>query len=128
MTDPRAHLRALADALPPDAVVPVPVGWLRDLLEPAPLVEVLPPGPPPADFTVAVLAARFGRKPSTVRLWVERGMFPGAYRLHGREWRVPLDSLTRFEATARQAKPTTPHPAPAGRRSKPRLSDWRQAS
>ena len=35
MTDARAHLRALAEALPPGSAVSVPREWLLELLEPA---------------------------------------------------------------------------------------------
>ena len=50
--------------------------------------------PVPVDLTVAEVATRFGRRSSTVRLWVERGAFPGAYRFRGREWRIPPAALT----------------------------------
>lgn len=54
-----------------------------------------------ADFTVAELAARFHRSPSTVRDWCEHGRFEGAYKLNGRDWRIPLAALDAFLAEQR---------------------------
>ena len=34
-------------------------------------------------------------------MWLEAGRFANAYRFQGREWRVPLASLTAFEAQER---------------------------
>jgi hypothetical protein len=131
MTDPRAHLRALVDAVAADAVLSVPATWLRELLGAPCGQSAAPPTAHnrPADFTVNDLAMRFGRKPCTVRLWVERGMFSGAYRLHGREWRIPAAALAQFEENARRGvtNHATSHIRP-GPRSTPRLSDWRKAS
>ena len=91
MTDPRPHLRALADALPAGTAVPVPREWLMELLDgmqPEPQLE--------RDLAVADLCARFGRKPSAVRAWLEQGLFPGAYKLRGRDWRVPAAAVEAF--------------------------------
>lgn len=38
-----------------------------------------------------------GRKPSTVRGWCEAGKLPGAYRLRGREWRIPPAALAAIQ-------------------------------
>jgi len=54
-----------------------------------------PVGP---DLTVAELSARFHRAPSTVRAWLEAGRFPAAYKLNGRDWRVPPAALESFRA------------------------------
>jgi hypothetical protein len=59
----------------------------------------------PADLTVADLCTRFGRKPSAVRAWLERGDFPGAYKLKGRDWRVPPAAVELFEAAQRGTAP-----------------------
>jgi len=50
-----------------------------------------------ADLAVADLAERFRRSPSTIRGWLETGRFPGAYKLNGRDWRVPIDGVQAFE-------------------------------
>jgi hypothetical protein len=101
MTSAREALQALAGALPPGSVVPVPLEWLNELLGGS---GEVPEGPavPPADLSVAQLAARYGRHPSTCRGWLERGAFPGAYKLRHRDWRIPPASLAAFEAAERE--------------------------
>lgn len=97
------RLRAKLSAMPPGTLVP------RDWL-----VEQLADGsrPPrgsdsPAeavanDLTINGLAQLFGKRPSTVRAWVERGDFSGAYKLNGREWRVPLSAVEAFRDSQRR--------------------------
>ena len=119
-----AGLRALAEALPPGTPIPVPAEVLRELLGGEGRAEGMPTVVP-ADLTVCDLAVRFGRKPSTVRGWCEVGRFPGAYRLHGREWRIPAVALATFEAEARNgSKPVSP----MSRRKPANLGTWRTAS
>ena len=76
---------------------------------------------PPADFTVAQLAARFGRTPSCVRAWLDAGRFEGAYKLNNKDWRVPVAGVLAFEAAART------QPAPT-QQAVPSLSAWRRAT
>jgi helix-turn-helix protein len=113
-------LRALAEALPAGAVVPVPRDWLLELLAAADAS----PAARPADPTVEEVATRYGRAPSTVRGWCEAGRFPGAYKLHDREWRIPAAGIEAFEVTERQRE------RPAGHRGRrvQSLGDWRHAS
>ncbi|MFN0178967.1 MAG: helix-turn-helix domain-containing protein [Gemmatimonadales bacterium] len=75
------------------------------------ILEVTGPASPDArgergvadpDLTVHDLAERFGRKPPTVRMWLEAGRFPNAYRFQGREWRVPVTDLDAFETQERE--------------------------
>jgi hypothetical protein len=118
----RRALQVLASALPEGGAVPVPREWLLELLCGA--------GPSPrmadeADLTAVLVAARFGRHASTVRLWLERGMFPGAYKLRGRDWRVPPSSLAAFEERERDRKPTSQRRS-CGKLAN--LADWRLAS
>ena len=54
------------------------------------------------DLTIVGLAELFGKRPSTVRAWVERGDFPGAYKLNGREWRIPLSAVEAFRHSQRR--------------------------
>lgn len=54
------------------------------------------PATPGADLTVGELSAHYHRAPSTVRAWLEAGRFPGAYKLNGRDWRVPPAALEAF--------------------------------
>ena len=98
-----ARILVLAKALPEGASVPVPREWLLELLscEEGPVRTNVAS----ADLTVADLATRFGRHSSTVRAWLERGMFPGAYKFMGsREWRVTTAALAAFEAGQRAGK------------------------
>jgi excisionase family DNA binding protein len=76
------------------------------------------------DLTVEEVAAHFGKGTSTVRTWLGRGELPGAYRLHGREWRIPrsaIETLQRAEAK-RQASAAEPAKMPPA----VDLSDWRR--
>jgi predicted site-specific integrase-resolvase len=66
------------------------------------------------DLTIRGLAQLFGKQPSTVRAWVERGDFAGAYKLHGKEWRVPESGVEAFQNRQRRAMPNA------------RLSGWRR--
>lgn len=61
-----------------------------------------------ADQTVAELAARFHRSASTVRDWCEHGRFEGAYKLNGRDWRIPLTAVDAFLAEQRGEKQISP--------------------
>jgi len=60
---------------------------------------------PQADFTVAELAARFHRSASTVRDWCEHGRFEGAYKLNGRDWRIPQATVDTFLGEQRSKGP-----------------------
>lgn len=92
----RDHLRALAEALPPDGAAMVPVAWIRELLEERGASALVPP-----DLTVRDLARQFQRGVSTVRGWLEEGLFAGAYRLHGKDWRVPPAAVQAFQERQR---------------------------
>jgi hypothetical protein len=114
----REALRQLAESLPAGTAVPVPREWLLDLLDgtTAPSNDVEPTG----DLTVSDIAARFGRTTTTVRGWLARGLFPGAYLLRGRSWRVPAGAV---EAFVRQEQQPTDKPASTPVVS---LSAWRK--
>jgi len=43
-----------------------------------------------------------------VRAWVERGDFTGAYKLHGKEWRVPISSVEAFQDRQRRRAKSEP--------------------
>jgi len=112
---PLESLRAALTAMPPGTLVPR--DWLLKQLSegisgvPA---AVTPAPPRRVDLTIRDLAKLFGKQPSTVRGWVERGDFPGAYKLHGKEWRVPESGVEAFQNRQRRAKSDT------------RLSAWRR--
>jgi hypothetical protein len=102
--DLRPHYRAVAQALPEGAAIPVPREWLLELLAgtaaPAPVSPL-----PPADLTIPELARRYDRRPGTVREWCEAGRFPGAYKLNDREWRIPASAVITFDLQSRE-RPT----------------------
>jgi excisionase family DNA binding protein len=110
-----AELRELAERLPPGGGLMLPRETLLELCG----AVVLQVGD---DFTVAQLAERLRRKPSTVRGWCERGELPGAYKLNRRDWRIPLAAVEAFLSGQR------PSADGGQRRCGPSLSDWRHAS
>ncbi len=86
MTD----LKAILEALPDDALVPV--RWLRARLG-------APAGTPDdriGDLSCTDVAKVLGRTPGCIRGWCARGEIPGAYRLNGREWRLPAAALRAY--------------------------------
>src|SRR6266566_3752245 len=108
---PLESLRTALAAMPPGSLVPR--DWLLEQLSGA---SPLPSESPAlVDLTIGDLARLFGKRPSTVRAWVERGDFPGAYKLHRKEWRVPRSAVEAFQNRQRRAK------------SDPGLSAWRKA-
>ncbi|PYP55500.1 MAG: hypothetical protein DMD40_13315 [Gemmatimonadetes bacterium] len=85
--------------MPPGTLVPR--DWLLEQLS-----DTLVQGAPSASFvdlTIQELATMFGKRPSTVRAWVERGDFPGAYKLHGKKWCVPAGSVQEFQVRQRSS-------------------------
>ena len=103
--------------MPPGTLVPR--DWvLERVSDGSPSLPTVEPPALPArvDLTIRDLAHLFGKKSSTVRAWVERGDFPGAYKLHGKEWRVPVTAVDAFQNRQRRAKCDT------------RLSAWRSVS
>ena len=93
------RLRDLAKRMPKGGSLTL----TRDgLLELAALDEGQPDQPAAAaDLTIAELAARFHRSPSTIRGWCEHGHFKEAYKLNRRDWRIPSASLEGFLARQR---------------------------
>lgn len=113
------RLRGELKAMPPGALLPR--DWLLERLSETPAPASSPEAPALSiDLSVSDLAKLFVKRPSTVRAWLERGDFPGAYKLHGKEWRVPLNGVSAFQ---NQQRSETSKSRP--RASFPRLSDWR---
>lgn len=96
-----AHLRQLAELLPPGASVSLP----REALLEAIADGAVPPAEAAlvADLSVEQLATLFGKRPSTVRAWLEAGACPQAYKLNGKTWRVPRDAALAMQARLREA-------------------------
>jgi hypothetical protein len=113
-----AHLRALAEALPPGAAVPVPREWLLDLLEGAGHndPDASSAGP---DLTVAEVAAELQCPANRVREAITKRQLIG-YRVPGVVgWRVTrraLDEAKRAGAPLVPVPPTGPS-TPAERRA-----------
>jgi hypothetical protein len=101
------RLRELAEHLPPGGSLTLTRDGLLDLAA----ADGGQADQPAADaaFTVAELATRFHRSASTVRGWCEHGRFEGAYKLNGRDWRIPLSALDVFLAEQRGEGPLVAH-------------------
>lgn len=70
----------------PDGAL-VPAAWVREQLSGRDTLT---------DLTVKETAELLGRAPSTIRSWAASGILRGAYRLRGREWRIPRAALTQI--------------------------------
>jgi hypothetical protein len=99
-TRPLESLRAALAAMPPGTLVPR--DWLVEQLNHQPASSESQPTVAAVDLTIPELARLFGKRPSTVRAWVERGDFPGAYKLNGREWRIPPPAVAAFRENQRR--------------------------
>ncbi len=86
--------------MPPGTLVPR--DWLLEELSGAVVTQTA--SSELVDFTIRDLAKMFGKRPSTVRAWVERGDFAGAYKLHGKEWRIPGEGVKQFQQQQRARK------------------------
>jgi len=116
--DARA-LRIELETMPPGTLVPR--DWLLTRLASfasATELGVVTPGDL-VDLSIHDLCGLFGRRPSTIRQWLERGDLPGAYRLRGREWRIPRAGVEAFQHSQRASSSPTRSMAPTD------LSSWR---
>jgi excisionase family DNA binding protein len=112
-------LRAMVGPLPPGASLTLPADWLRAKLEGNGEDEAS------ADLTIEEVALQTKRAPSTVRGWLNQGLISGAYKLRGRDWRIPPKALRDFLEAEKEA--------PRGRRgSSPNrpvdLTAWRKVA
>jgi hypothetical protein len=81
-------LSKLIAELPDDALLPV--AWVRARLA-SPLPEETV-----GDLSCADVATALHRKSGTIRGWCFRGELVGAYRLNGRDWRIPRAWLRAY--------------------------------
>lgn len=95
------RLRLAAEQLPPGASL---------TLTREQLLEALGSIAGSQDLDVAQLAEHFGRSPSTIRTWLERGELRG-YRFRGRQWRATRAAVAEFEAHERAGEPRRPQTA-----------------
>lgn len=93
----KSELAAMVRTLPDGSAVSLPVNYLKGLLE----ADERAGGGPDRLLTLEELAELAGRSVSTVRTWCNSGQIEGAFRLHGREWRV-LESAWRKHLEAPQ--------------------------
>jgi hypothetical protein len=108
------RLRDLADQLPSGGSLTLTRDALLELVAAesagrSDLAIALP------ELTVPELAGRFHRSPSTIRGWCEQGRFEGAFKLNGRDWRIPQPAVDAFLAQQRRQPQVSPV----------RLSAWR---
>lgn len=119
----RERLERLLEDLPPGGSVTFQRSALEELLE----ASTEPRGgreEPIADLTVPELAKELNRSESTVRGWCADGLINGAYKLRGREWRIPRAAARRF--LEREADGETNRSGPALGGPETSLSAWRE--
>lgn len=116
-------IAALVQAAPPDATVTV--RWLGELLAIDGGVSEPSGAAASVDLTVEQAAVLFARKASTVRTWCAGGALPGAYRLYGREWRIPPAAIATMQAAQASQHHTTVATIRSTRET-PSLSEWRK--
>ena len=92
------ELRRWLASAPPGSLVPVEA--VRPLLE----GEAAGGARGSWDLSVQEVAELLGRAPSTIRGWIGEGLLPGAYRLRGREWRIPRRELERLREEEAQPR------------------------
>ena len=106
----------MVDAMPDGAAVTLPVSWLREQMK-----QERSDGADIGDLTCEQAAEPLGRSPSTVREWCRAGEIHGAYRLRGREWRIPRSGLREFLEGQVTSRPQAFH-----RDQENDLSSWRR--
>lgn len=115
----RERIEAMIAGLPTEtAAVVLTRRDLRELIGQVEPREDADGDKPLADLTCAQAGAELGRTGSTIRAWCAAGRIPGAYRLGGREWRLPRASLRRFldaQAERREAEAEDDQPVNLGR-------------
>lgn len=120
----RERLERLLEDLPQGGSVMLTRSSLEKLLETSTEVPATR-GTSIGDLTVHDLAEELDRSESTVRGWCADGLIEGAYKLRGREWRIPRAAARRF--LEREANGEKERPTPAlGRGQEVSLSDWRE--
>ena len=131
---PLEQLRQATELLPAGTSLTVTREALLEVLAGAGPADL--PERAAGDLTVLQLAEHLRRRPSTVRGWLEAGLFPGAYHLPasgklskmGRPkvgaWRVPVAAVVAFVARQGAAAPAAD---PLPRRIPASLGDWRRA-
>lgn len=122
--DALARLRQFCDLALPGTMIPVES--LRAALDEAEQGGDVPAeGSDGEDLTLEEAAERVHRAASTVRGWCNSGVLAGAYRLNGRDWRIPPAALRAYLDRQGERARTTAAP----RRGKAAdLGAWRKVS
>jgi hypothetical protein len=97
----REALQRLAQALPAGTALPVPREWVLELLSGAETPKATTT-PLELDLTPEEAGAALHRSPVTIRAYCNAGLFRGAYRMRGRQWRIPRAALEGFLAAERR--------------------------
>ena len=113
------RLRALVNMLPPDAAVMLTASTLREWLDAE--GDPIENSHLSADPTAGEVAEALGRSMSTIRAKCAGGEIPGAYKLNGREWRIPREAFRAYLEAQRSGSTQRSEAAP--RRS---LDLWRR--
>ncbi|CAN5888130.1 MAG: helix-turn-helix domain-containing protein [Gemmatimonadetes bacterium] len=79
---------------PPGALIPVE--WVRAQLEAEAGQLGEAHAPETGDLSIEDVARLSNRAPGTVRGWCNSGQLPGAYKLRGRDWRIPRAAYRTF--------------------------------
>jgi hypothetical protein len=120
----RDAVAQLVATCPPGSLIPV--DWLAVQLEAdSGAGEQLGAPDASVDLTVHAVAGRFNKSDSTIRTWLGRGEFPGAYLLHDKEWRIPLAAVEAMQRAAAK-RHTTPTPRTTRPPRTTDLSEWRK--
>ena len=120
--------RTLLEQLPPGTAVTVTREELLELLG-HPGCDPRPAGERLVDYTTREAGQAFGKAPSTVRLWCERGELPGAYLVRGKEWRIPAAAIrAKQEREADAYREGREREAATGTSEPVSLDAWRRAT
>ena len=102
------RVRSIVEALPDSGTVSLPVSELRAWLEEDGAGSPhYTDGTVVTDLTVEDIGKELGRTAACVRGWCRSKKLAGAYRLNGREWRIPRAAFQSFLAA--QATGTSEH-------------------
>ena len=88
----RKQLSKMVEGMPPGSSISVPCDWLRSLL-----AEDERAGDVPDELlTLEEVGERMSRAVGTIRTWCNSGQLEGAFRLNGRDWRIPSSVLQAY--------------------------------
>ena len=116
MSERLRALREIVRNMPPEGLVTLPVGWLRDL------VDAQGDSSEMRLLTLEETAELVGRSVSTVRTWLNKGQLEG-FKLNGRSWRIREGA---FQAFIEHQESGEPEPRTIRSSSSVDLGAWRK--